>query len=67
MTKKMIQKLVNQYTDTEQLIRYELSRLPNSGNACRCDHEESVFIIDTGPHFPEVHEYCTTCGGVRNP
>jgi hypothetical protein len=68
MTKKKLQNLVNKYTDAEQMIRFELNQLPNADSECRCNGEEwSVFIIDHGPHFPEVREYCTTCGGIRNP
>lgn len=67
MTSKNLQKLVNQYIDYEQLVRYELGLLPNAGSECKYDHKETVFIIDHGKHFTEVHEYCTTCGGFKTP
>jgi len=67
MTKKKLENLINKHIDYEQLVRYEIEQLPNAGSECKCGSNETLYMIDYGKHFPEVHEYCTTCGGIRTP
>ncbi len=71
MEKTKAQKLAEEYLNKEKEVWDALKKLPQWGNECDCGTKDGVvktpiLIVlrdEDIEEYPEMHDYCTTCGG----